>query len=332
MADNVELDAGSGGAVLAADEIAGVVHQRVKVQFGADGSATDASPAAPFPVEVISSGDTIDTNNSTTSALVGDASFEPASGTDALGYHVITVTLYADVDSAEDGMVFQFSTDDSNWDDEYVFTMDVSSQDTRRFQFPVTARYFRLSYTNGSGAQSAFRVQTILHAGSTLTSIHRVGDDMSLDRSAEVSKSVLFAKDSVNNLFKPVSIHSGGQLEVQAHAGDDGGADIFRSLDVDETEEQIKATAGNVYWVTGFNEANATRYLKIYNDTAANVVVGTTTPVLTLPLTKEVAFQFAITQGLYFDTAITVAATTGLADNNTGAPGANDVVCNVGYK
>ena len=42
MADNVTLDAMTGGDVCAADDIAGVKHQRVKISLGADGSATDA--------------------------------------------------------------------------------------------------------------------------------------------------------------------------------------------------------------------------------------------------------------------------------------------------
>lgn len=50
MADNVEITAGSGTPV-AADEISGVKHQRVKVQHGADGSATDVSTASPLPVD-----------------------------------------------------------------------------------------------------------------------------------------------------------------------------------------------------------------------------------------------------------------------------------------
>lgn len=43
------------GAVVAADEIAGIKHQRVKIQHGADGSATDVSTASPLPVELSSS-------------------------------------------------------------------------------------------------------------------------------------------------------------------------------------------------------------------------------------------------------------------------------------
>jgi hypothetical protein len=51
VADNTTLNAGSGGDTIASDDIAGVKHQRVKVQFGADGSATDVSAGAPLPVD-----------------------------------------------------------------------------------------------------------------------------------------------------------------------------------------------------------------------------------------------------------------------------------------
>ena len=41
MADNVSITPGS-GATVAADDIGGVLHQRIKLGLGADGSATDA--------------------------------------------------------------------------------------------------------------------------------------------------------------------------------------------------------------------------------------------------------------------------------------------------
>ena len=42
------------GATLAADDISGVLHQRVKIQHGGDGSATDVSSASPLPVTAAS--------------------------------------------------------------------------------------------------------------------------------------------------------------------------------------------------------------------------------------------------------------------------------------
>ena len=51
MADNVAITAGS-GTTIAADDVSGVKYQRVKVTFGTDGTATDASSSNPLPVTV----------------------------------------------------------------------------------------------------------------------------------------------------------------------------------------------------------------------------------------------------------------------------------------
>jgi hypothetical protein len=49
MADNVGYTPGS-GATVAADEIGGVLHQRVKLGIGDDGTAVDVSESNPMPV------------------------------------------------------------------------------------------------------------------------------------------------------------------------------------------------------------------------------------------------------------------------------------------
>jgi len=49
MADNVGYTPGS-GAIVAADEISGVLYQRIKPTFGGDGVAIDISSANPLPV------------------------------------------------------------------------------------------------------------------------------------------------------------------------------------------------------------------------------------------------------------------------------------------
>lgn len=115
-----------------------------------------------------------------------------------------------------------------------------------------------------------------------------------------------------------------------------GGPTIFRSLDIDESEEEIKASAGQIYWIHAVNLTDAPIYLKFYNATAASVTVGTTTPVLTFPVVSQgtvdgAGFVFNVPQGIPFSTAISVAATTGVADNDTGAPGASACVINIGY-
>lgn len=111
-----------------------------------------------------------------------------------------------------------------------------------------------------------------------------------------------------------------------------GGCSIFRSIDLDESEEEIKATAGNLYGYYFANTAATARYLKFYNATAASVTVGTTTPVLTFYLPPTSAGHVGLPFPIGFGTAITAAATTGVADSDTGAPGSNEIILNAYYK
>lgn len=117
---------------------------------------------------------------------------------------------------------------------------------------------------------------------------------------------------------------------------DRSGLLIYRNIDVDEVDVTVKASAGQIYGLWFTNTAVATRFLKFYNATTANVVVGTTTPVITIALpgntTDDISGVFSSAYGIQFDTAITIAATTGIADSDTGAPTANDVVVNLFYK
>ena len=53
--DNVQINPMSGGALIAADDIGGgVVAQRVKVGWGADGSLVDVDESAPLPTSIMS--------------------------------------------------------------------------------------------------------------------------------------------------------------------------------------------------------------------------------------------------------------------------------------
>jgi hypothetical protein len=101
---------------------------------------------------------------------------------------------------------------------------------------------------------------------------------------------------------------------------------------LDESEEDVKTSAGQV---TGYYYANIStgwRYIKLYNATAANTTVGTTTPQCTFPVPPGSAANISFPYPITFTTAICAAATTGVADNDTGAPAANDVIVNIFYK
>ena len=162
------------------------------------------------------SGSVLDAGNSTATPLNSGFLFT-GTGFDCLGYTSVVCTLYASHDSAASGMTFQFSTDNSNWDDINTFTMDVSDSNTRRFQFPVTARYFRIVYTNGGTNQTAFRVQTILHTENVLTSIHNVGSTLTIDRSAQLVRAVIAGETTAGGgAMVNVKVNPSGTLETNA--------------------------------------------------------------------------------------------------------------------
>ena len=84
MADNVAITAGS-GTTIAADDLSGVYYQRVKVAWGVDGSAVDASATNPFPVVINTNGQAtmanstpvaIASNQSAVSVKNGQAEYE----------------------------------------------------------------------------------------------------------------------------------------------------------------------------------------------------------------------------------------------------------------
>lgn len=128
-----------------------------------------------------------------------------------------------------------------------------------------------------------------------------------------------------------VDVVSGGPLTTAVEALI-AGATIFRSLDIDETEEEVKGTAGRLLFYHYANRTAEELFLKFYNATAANVTVGSTTPVLTIPLAKESQGHVAIPKGGWiFSTAISVACVKGVADANAEGPAANGCVINLGY-
>jgi hypothetical protein len=72
MADDVSVNPGNGGATVAADDVGGIMHQRVKVQYGSDGSATDVSDTNPLPID--------DAGGSLTVDAAGDVAHDSTDG------------------------------------------------------------------------------------------------------------------------------------------------------------------------------------------------------------------------------------------------------------
>jgi len=95
----------------------------------------------------------------------------------------------------------------------------------------------------------------------------------------------------------------------------------------------VKASAGTIYSLSGFNLNASPRYLKIY-DKASSPTVGTDTPVAVFMMPGNAngsGFSKAFSVGLALSNGFSFAITGGIADNDTTAVGAGDCVINYSY-
>lgn len=137
--------------------------------------------------------------------------------------------------------------------------------------------------------------------------------------------------------YEPYQINVEGAVRTSPTASATGGWNTYSNIDVDETTgtttQQIKASAGVLHTCAITNDTAATvEYLKIYNAVSlTGSAAGTETPAITIPLVGGHVTTNVVLDA-YFDTGITVAATTGIAVADTGAPAGNAVVVNCTYK
>lgn len=152
-----------------------------------------------------------------------------------------------------------------------------------------------------------------------------------------------FASDDISSVQYPrvkpswgadgtaVDVSVAAPLPVQMVGQAADGLSVHRSIDLDEgTLEVVKASAGTVYAIYAYNSATAKRYVKFSN--AASGTVGTTAVYMTFVLEADQGMLWSVAQGIAFSTGITVGASTGIADADTGAPAANDVQLVVAYR
>lgn len=111
-----------------------------------------------------------------------------------------------------------------------------------------------------------------------------------------------------------------------------GGLSISRTLSAASTNgTNVKASAGQLYGWYVFNTNASVRYVKLYNK-ATTPTVGTDTPVMTIPVPSGGGANVEFANGITFATGIGFGMTTGVADNDTGAVAANDLILNLFYK
>lgn len=185
----------------------------------------------------------------------------------------------------------------------------------------VAALYqFRLQVTTGGSAAGSFRggfrdvAPSLVADGSSL--LDNINDKTPALGQAAMAASV------------PVAIASDQPaVPVGTVLAATGGGTVGSNIDVDESGDLVVAGPATLWTIVASNvHSSAIRFLKLYNKATAPTV-GTDAPLMTIPLVPAFTQTLSFGGGAAFGLGIGVGATTGVAANDTGAPGANEVVC-----
>ncbi len=146
----------------------------------------------------------IDLYNSSTTPLGISATFT-GTWVNIVRAGIIYVNTYSDQASATDGLEVDQSSDGVNIDHTDNFTIPAARG--KNFAINPHAKYLRVKYTNGSVAQTEFRLQTIAKQ-TGLDSTHSIKETVSTDDDARLRKSILMIKANDLDEYRNIEIHN----------------------------------------------------------------------------------------------------------------------------
>lgn len=161
------------------------------------------------------------------------------------------------------------------------------------------------------------------------------GNDSLRVRSTAVASGTLNARVGIS-APPPSSTTTFGTVAVPATAT--GGATPSHAIVANNTTSvAIDASPGTLYSVQVFNNSATIAYLKFYDAAQGSVTCGSGTPkkVVLIPANTSGAgavIPLGGAAGVAFVTAITRCVTTGIADNDTGAPAASAYLVEADFK
>lgn len=293
MAENVNITPGTGD-VVAADDIAGVKHQRVKISQGVDGSATDVSATDPLNVTLANTG-----ANSTAIKVDGSAVTQPVSG---------TVTANAGTGS---------------------FTVAQSTASNLKVDLSGTGANSTAIKVDGSAVTQPVSGTVTSNAGTGTrdTNLKQVNgttvDTNSGNKSAGTQRMVLATDQpnlttALNTITQPTSTDNSLSSSKTVCAASTNAT-------------SVKASAGKVYRIDAFNSDTVGYWVKFYNKASAPTV-GTDVPVATKFVPAGGGFVIESTVGIPYTTGIALAATLNATDaDTTVVTNANKLVINLRY-
>ncbi len=192
-------------------------------------------------VDVASITGILDVNNSSTALLGSDAVFTGLA-TDITNIASVVVNLFTDQASATDGFSLQFSSDGTNWDEQ--FNHPIAANQAETFVHTPDAQFLRIVYTNGAVAQGAFRLQTCLRFVGVAPISFRIGQQLTNDALSVVTRAVLSAKKPDLSYIN-IDATAGGNLKVSIEEVDVG-ADLAKETTLSDIATDVSTLAGTV--------------------------------------------------------------------------------------
>jgi hypothetical protein len=217
----------------------------------------------------------VSSGNSTTATLGSNATFT-GSTVDISDYSTIRVSLYADKASATNGFKLQFSNDGTNWD--FVRQTTIGAGETSYPTFNRIARFFRVVYTNGAVAQTAFRLQTLLIPNSTEFSRVFTDETPSGNTSAVVTSSMIYGLSTAGGgSYVQVKVSPSGALNVASASQSCTAASRNSATSVGTSSTSVPASAlASRQWIALCNSKQnaSTAILKCKHDGAVDGDAG----------------------------------------------------------
>ena len=182
---------------------------------------------------------TISTNNSTNIPLGADTTFT-GTGEDVLEYSSIGINAISSHASATNGLKLQFSSDNTNWDIIYSYSIPATSG--KVYVIPIIAKYFRLTYTNGTTPQTYFRLQTLYNITPLKDETIRLSDDITAQTHVTTTKSVV-----MDYMLEVSRGHLSGMSVIEK---------VGRNPQIGTTEEDMWEYGGIMTWSSAAAQAS----------------------------------------------------------------------------
>lgn len=247
----------------------------------------------------------VSTLNSSTAAL-GIGGVFTGTSENVADYAEVRIVVFTDQVSATDGLSVQQSPDGTNWD--IIDTLTVPASTGKTYGFGISARFYRIVYTNGGTANTVFRLQSVLHRVRTKPSSVRPQDGRGNDNDFEENLAYTM-------LYNGTSWDRGRGTTANGLAVDVTRVPANQSVNI----SQINGVAPSVG--SGINGTGVQR-VTIATDQAAVPVSGTVTAnigtsTLALDATLTGGTQKAITRGGAKGTTVAADVTSTIIDANT---------------